>query len=102
LFLFSLSVYLCVSLSVLLSVCLCFFEARGQPRGSASYSIHLFFETGSLPCLELTEGASIVESVSTFLELRLQVQFLYVVAGDLNTGPYACLARAIFLVSVSL
>lgn len=72
-------VCVCVSLSVFLSVC--FFEARGQPRGSALHSIHLFYETGSLPCLELTDRASIVESVSTFLELRLQVQTAFIRGG---------------------
>lgn len=52
----------------------------------------LFYETGSLACLELVEKANLVESVSTFPELRCQVQLLYMIAGDLNSGPHACVA----------
>lgn len=69
---FSLCVCVCACVCVLCCVYLCVpvcADARGQPH---VVSI-LFYETGSPACLELAEMGSLVESVSIFPDLRIQV-----------------------------
>lgn len=85
-YIYSCAVSLCVSvcapvcvlcLSLCVPVCA---DARDQPHIVST----LFNETESLACLELAEMGSLVESVSIFPDLRIQVKVLYMTAGDVN------------------